>query len=245
MNFRYVAISDIKKGDAEELKLILRKAFGDDEMFTEKRAMTDAERAKKYREAKRLRDVLVTECDECDERDETKESTKENIYINNPTNNSNANGLEDNTTNTSITQEDLICYGEIEKEEKEINKENEEKEIVTKKRNRKRDQPEFKRKYGQFHNVLLSNEEFEKIQRKFPDTWQDQIEELSIGIESRGYKYKSHYAALLSWAKNAGIQEGRHPIARVTNVPRQRESWVEVAERLAREEQKENEVIDL
>ena len=31
------------------------------------------------------------------------------------------------------------------------------------------------------------------------------IEEVDTGIESKGYKYKSHYATILSWARRKGI----------------------------------------
>lgn len=52
--------------------------------------------------------------------------------------------------------------------------------------------------YGSFENVLLSDEELSKLQAKFSD-WQERIEELSEGLESKGYKYKSHYATILAW----------------------------------------------
>lgn len=60
----------------------------------------------------------------------------------------------------------------------------------------------IKKKYGEMQNVLLTDEEFEKIKEKFPEDYQNRIDTLSLGIVSHGYKYRSHYAALLQWARN-------------------------------------------
>ena len=57
-----------------------------------------------------------------------------------------------------------------------------------------------KEKYGQFKNVLLTAEEYEKLKQKYSD-YQDKIENLSNYIESKGAKYKSHYATILNWAR--------------------------------------------
>jgi uncharacterized protein YktA (UPF0223 family) len=54
--------------------------------------------------------------------------------------------------------------------------------------------------YGEFQNVLLSSEEYKKLTDKFGEsTTKSKIEILSSGIASKGYKYKSHYATILSW----------------------------------------------
>ena len=65
-----------------------------------------------------------------------------------------------------------------------------------------------KKKYGQFNNVLLSDEEYDKLKIKFNSHLPDMIENLSLGIESKGYKYKSHYATILTWARR---DDGTHP----------------------------------
>ena len=57
-----------------------------------------------------------------------------------------------------------------------------------------------KKAYGEFENVLLTDEEYNKLQNQFTDLAQ-RIERLSLYIESKGAKYKSHYATLLSWAR--------------------------------------------
>lgn len=57
-----------------------------------------------------------------------------------------------------------------------------------------------KDKFGEFENVLLSNDELVKLKTDFSD-WQERIERLSEYIASSGKKYKDHYATILSWAR--------------------------------------------
>ena len=59
-----------------------------------------------------------------------------------------------------------------------------------------------KHKYGEYNNVLLTDEEFAKIKDKFPSDYQSWIDRLSGYIESKGVKYKSHYATILNWSRN-------------------------------------------
>jgi hypothetical protein len=56
-----------------------------------------------------------------------------------------------------------------------------------------------KNRYGKFQNVELTDDEYNKVKNK---GMLDVLEELSEGIESKGYKYKSHYATILVWARN-------------------------------------------
>ncbi len=58
-----------------------------------------------------------------------------------------------------------------------------------------------KHKYGEYKNVLLTDEELEKLKDRFFD-WEEKISQLDEGIELKGYKYKSHYLAILKWASN-------------------------------------------
>lgn len=57
-----------------------------------------------------------------------------------------------------------------------------------------------KHKYGEYRNVLLTDEEYGKLQQLFPRDLQDRIERLSEYMASKGTKYKSHYATIRSWA---------------------------------------------
>lgn len=75
-------------------------------------------------------------------------------------------------------------------------------------RARTREEKPVKHRYGEYKNVLLTDDELEKLKERFPQDWERRIEDLSLGIESKGYKYKSHYAAILSWARR---DEARKP----------------------------------
>jgi len=57
----------------------------------------------------------------------------------------------------------------------------------------------YKHPYGEFKNVLLTDGEYKKLEDRFNTSLSGMIETLSLGIASKGYKYKSHYAAILSW----------------------------------------------
>ena len=72
-----------------------------------------------------------------------------------------------------------------------------------------------KNKYGEFQNVLLTDEEYKKLQEKFPRDYKDRIENLSIYLQSKGKKYKSHYATILSWARKEEAENPK-PIKRDT-----------------------------
>ena len=57
-----------------------------------------------------------------------------------------------------------------------------------------------KHKHGEYSNVLLTDEELEKLKQEFPD-WKDRIDRLSSYVESTGKAYKSHYATIRNWAR--------------------------------------------
>lgn len=56
-------------------------------------------------------------------------------------------------------------------------------------------------KYGEYKNVLLSDEDMEKLKAEFPCDYQDRIERLSGYIASTGKSYKNHLATIRNWAK--------------------------------------------
>ena len=62
-------------------------------------------------------------------------------------------------------------------------------------------------KYGLYENVLLTDEEYEKLQEEFPHDYSDRIERLSEYIASTGKKYKSHLATIRSWARKDTVQK--------------------------------------
>lgn len=57
-----------------------------------------------------------------------------------------------------------------------------------------------KHKHGEYANVLLTDEELEKLKAEYPD-WEERIERLSSYVASTGKSYKSHYATIRNWAR--------------------------------------------
>lgn len=62
-------------------------------------------------------------------------------------------------------------------------------------------------KHGQYQNVLLSEEEFTKLQSEFPIDYQERIERLSEYIASTGKTYKNHFVTIRSWARKDQASE--------------------------------------
>ena len=56
-------------------------------------------------------------------------------------------------------------------------------------------------KYGRYNNVLLSDEDYQKLQAEFPHDYSERIERLSEYIASTGKSYKSHLATIRMWAR--------------------------------------------
>ena len=55
-------------------------------------------------------------------------------------------------------------------------------------------------KYGEYQNVLLTDEDLEKLKKEFLD-WSDRIERLSAYMASTGKSYKNHLATIRNWAR--------------------------------------------
>jgi len=69
-------------------------------------------------------------------------------------------------------------------------------------KNRKKDNKNSaKKKYGEYKNILLTDDEYTKLEDKVDnrDYW---IKEVDEGIELKGYTYKSHYLAILRWYRD-------------------------------------------
>ena len=58
-----------------------------------------------------------------------------------------------------------------------------------------------KKKFGEFGNVLLSEQELNKLKTRFGERANTYIEQLSNYVASSGKRYKSHYATILTWAE--------------------------------------------
>ena len=69
----------------------------------------------------------------------------------------------------------------------------------------------IRHKYGEYKNVLLSDEDVEKLKTEFPTDWVARIENLSSYIASTGKKYKNHLATIRNWARNERPKETEKP----------------------------------
>lgn len=68
---------------------------------------------------------------------------------------------------------------------------------------------EKKKNYGEFQNVKLTDEEYEKV---VSQNLTNMIERLSTYLASSGKRYKSHYATILSWHRKDEEKEGKREI---------------------------------
>lgn len=62
-------------------------------------------------------------------------------------------------------------------------------------------------KYGEYGNVLLSEDELKKLQVDYPSLWRNKLEALSGYMKSTGKSYKDHYVTLRNWIKK-DLKEG-------------------------------------
>lgn len=60
---------------------------------------------------------------------------------------------------------------------------------------------EPRHKYGTYKNVLLTDEQMEKLKKELPAVYDDMIERLSEYMECSGKSYKNHYAVIKRWAR--------------------------------------------
>lgn len=91
--------------------------------------------------------------------------------------------------------------------DKEIDKEREKKKKPTSKKS-----PPPRHKYGEYQNVLLTDDQLAKLKEEFPD-WQQRIENVSSYCESTGKTYKNYYATIKSWAKKDKQQQQKGKLA--------------------------------
>lgn len=58
-----------------------------------------------------------------------------------------------------------------------------------------------KHKYGTYQNVLLSDEDMEKLKVEFPADYEDRIERVSMYCKSKGKSYSDYLATIRNWAR--------------------------------------------
>ena len=89
--------------------------------------------------------------------------------------------------------------GEVSEDKKSIGKDNAEETKPT------------RHKYGTYQNVLLTDEDLERLKKEFPSDWERRIERLSEYVASTGKKYKNHLATIRSWARNDKSKQPEKP----------------------------------
>ncbi|AUJ85450.1 phage replisome organizer N-terminal domain-containing protein [Enterococcus sp. CR-Ec1] len=65
---------------------------------------------------------------------------------------------------------------------------------------RKKKKP-VRHKYGEYKNVLLSDDQMEKLKSEFPNDWDQRIDRVSEYCEVTGKSYKNYLATIRAWAK--------------------------------------------
>ena len=90
-----------------------------------------------------------------------------------------------------------------------------------------------KKVYGEFNNILLTEDEYQKLTGRFGEAdCCRRIDDLSMGIASKGYKYKSHYATILSWDR---LEKKRNPVIQSPEVTNTVEDYERESARQAEE----------
>ena len=67
-------------------------------------------------------------------------------------------------------------------------------------------------KYGEYKNVMLTDEQYEELKDKFPVDYEERIERLSEYMSSTGKVYKNHLTTIKMWArmeKERGKTQGK------------------------------------
>ncbi len=118
---------------------------------------------------------------------------QDNTNATNEYNCSNSNQMNDK--NTIVTDIDVDV---------DIDNDSELKEKINKK-----EKPQ-KHKHGQYQNVLLSDDELEKLKTEFPSDWQERIERVSEYCASKGATYKNYLATIRNWAKRDIKNKEKH-----------------------------------
>lgn len=65
----------------------------------------------------------------------------------------------------------------------------------------------IRHKYGEYHNVLLTDDELEKLKSEIPD-YIEYIERLSAYMASTGKSYKNHLATIRNWKRKDLAKNG-------------------------------------
>ena len=119
----------------------------------------------------------------------------------------NAKNEQQNEQQNSVNNEvvsGISSYGDLGIEQQLNNNRTTTEQQLNTNKNDKNDKNDKKDIYGEFRNVCLTAEEYQKLSTRL-NGFEKRIEDLSTYIESTGKKYKSHYATILAWARKDGV----------------------------------------
>ena len=129
-----------------------------------------------------------------------KENTINNNIYNNIYNNTNK---DINNTN----KKDISNSNNINNKKNKKNKENT---ILKYSSKEKEKAKEIKHKYGEYKHVLLTDKQFEKLKKDFPNEWKQMIKNLDEYLEMKNVSYKNHNLVMRNW-KNKEKKQNRNP----------------------------------
>ncbi len=63
-------------------------------------------------------------------------------------------------------------------------------------------------RYGEYKNVLLSDEESDKLKAEFPNDWKERIEAVDTWVQQKGKGYSDYLATIRNWARRENVKTG-------------------------------------
>lgn len=99
----------------------------------------------------------------------------------------------------------ILNWGKYQEIEQQMNNDwtaNEQRVNTNKNKRTKEIKRNIKEKYGEYKNVLLSVDEYEKLKKEY-NNYEELIKYLDEYIEMKGYKAKSHYLCIKKWVVDA------------------------------------------
>ena len=115
--------------------------------------------------------------------------------------------------NKAYTEADKCCIQSVSEMDTQIS--------IDKNRLDKNSRGGEKHAHGFFANVLLTDDELQKLAAEIPN-YEEYIEKLSHYIESNGKKYKSHYATILMWHRKDREKQPAAPAEILPQAPRRK-----------------------
>lgn len=114
----------------------------------------------------------------------------------------------DNVGDILVDKKGTKCPTEIEIRDKSLEKEKHiSNEICKKKVAKATTRGPVKKSFGHFNNVLLTEEEYQKLAAEYPENVNEIIQTLDDYMQMKDYKVKSHYMAIRQWVVDAWMEK--------------------------------------